>query len=197
MWGRIFALCLVLGISGCGLPANVVVLVPDEDGTVGTISVAANRTEHRLSAAYSADETDARGKALGVFATDKRTVETEFAGALAVTPRKPQTFVIYFVNGETKVEARSADTLHAAIEAARTTEFADISVVGHSDAVGDDHANLVLSMFRARTIRTDLVKGGVSDAAIDIEYHGSNNPRVPRPHGVPEPENRRVEVTIR
>jgi outer membrane protein OmpA-like peptidoglycan-associated protein len=197
MWKCIFALCLVLALSGCGLPANVVVLVPDEDGTVGSISVAANHTEHRLSTAYSADDTNAPGKSLGVFTTNRNTVETVFAGALSETPRAPLTFVIYFVNGETTVESRSADTLRAAIEAARTTQHADISVVGHSDSVGDDQANLVLSMFRARAIRTDLVKGGVSAAVIDIAYHGANNPRVPRPRGVPEPENRRVEVTIR
>jgi outer membrane protein OmpA-like peptidoglycan-associated protein len=197
MGHRIFALCLVLALGRCGLPTNVVVLVPDEDGSVGRISVAANQTEYRLSAAYSVDETDAPGKALGVFATDEKTVESEFAGALAETPRKPLTFVIYFVNGETTVEPRSTDTLRAAIEAARTTQFADISVVGHSDAVGDDQTNVVLSMFRARTVRTDLVNGGVSESAIDVAYHGANNPRVPRPRGVPEPENRRVEVTIR
>jgi outer membrane protein OmpA-like peptidoglycan-associated protein len=197
MWTRIVALCALLSFGGCGLPANVVVLVPNEDGSVGAISVASNQTEHRLSTPYAADETDARRKATGVFTTDEKTVETEFAGALAGTPRKPLTFVIYFANGETAVESRSADTLHAAIEAARNTRFPDISVVGHSDAVGDDHANLVLSMFRARAIRADLIDGGVSETVVAVDYHGANDPRVQRPRGVPEPENRRVEVTIR
>jgi outer membrane protein OmpA-like peptidoglycan-associated protein len=186
-----------MALGGCGLPRNVVVLIPDEDGSVGAISVAANQTEYRLSAPYTASETDPGGAARGVFQADEKTVAREFAGALAGTPRKPVVFVIFFVNGQTVVEPRSADTLRAAIEAARTTQFADISVVGHSDAVGDDQANLVLSMFRARTIRADLVGGGVSAATIDIAYHGANNPRVKRPRGVPEPENRRVEVTIR
>ncbi len=197
MWKRLLALCALLSFGGCGLPGNVVVLVPNEDGTVGAITVAANHTEQQLSSAYAADEIDAGGRKLGVFATDEKTVEHEFAGALAGTPRKPQTFVIYFANGETAVQPRSADTLHAAIEAAKDTQFADVSVVGHSDAVGDDHANLVLSMFRARAIRTDLVNGGVSGAIIDVSYFGANDPRVARARGVPEPENRRVEVTVR
>ena len=94
--------------------------------------------------------------------------------------------------------SRSAKrTIVVAMKAARTTRFVDISVVGHSDSVGNDDTNLVLSMYRAQTIRTALVSGGVSPSAIDVGYHGSNNPRVPRPSGVPEPENRRVEVTIR
>jgi peptidoglycan-associated lipoprotein len=197
MWKRILVLGLMAALGGCGLPSNVVVLIPDEDGKVGALSVAANHAEYRMSAAYTADETDAAGQAVGVFTTDEKTVDREFAGALAATPRKPVIFVIYFVNGETVVEPRSADTLKAAVEAARTTPFADISVVGHSDSVGSDDANLVLSMFRAQTIRTDLVRGGVDATVIDVDYHGANNPRVPRPRGVPEPENRRVEVTIR
>jgi outer membrane protein OmpA-like peptidoglycan-associated protein len=197
MWNRILMLCVMAALGGCGLPRNVVVLIPNEDGTVGAISVDANHTEYRMSAAYTADETDAGGQALGVFTTDAKTVDSEFAAALAATPRKPVIFIIYFFNGETVVEPRSADTLNAAIEAARTTPFEDISVVGHTDAVGSDDANLVLSMYRAQTIRADLVRAGVDAAAIEVGYDGANNPRVPRPRGVPEPENRRVEVTIR
>jgi outer membrane protein OmpA-like peptidoglycan-associated protein len=70
-------------------------------------------------------------------------------------------------------------------------------VVGHSDSVGQEGANLVLSMYRANTIRSALVGGGIPPPDIEVGYHGSNNPRVPRPRGVPEPKNRRVEVTIR
>jgi OOP family OmpA-OmpF porin len=197
MWNRVIGLCLVAALGGCGLPRNVVVLIPNEDGSVGAISVAANQTENRLSIPFTASGTAPGAPARGVIQTDEKTVASEFAGALAATPRKPLTFVIYFVNGETVVEPRSADTLRAAIEAAQTTQFADISVVGHSDAVGDDSVNLVLSRFRARAIRADLVNGGVPERAIDIGFYGANNPRVPRPRGVPEPENRRVEVTIR
>ncbi len=197
MWKRLIALGLVMAFGGCGLPRNVVVLVPNEDGSVGAVSVAANKTESRLSVPYAASGTGPGDATQGVFQTDEKTVARAFAGALAGTPRKPLTFVIYFDNGETAVEARSADTLRAAVEAARTMEAPDISVVGYSDAVGDDHANLVLSMFRARAIRTALMKGGVPEAVIGIDYYGANNPRVPRPRGVAEPENRRVEVTIR
>jgi outer membrane protein OmpA-like peptidoglycan-associated protein len=196
MWTRTLGLGLIVALNACGLPSNVVVLIPDEAGTVGQISVEEDNRKDELSVPYTAEQTDP-GRAERVFATDEKTVDTAFSGALAATPRKPASYVIFFLNGQTVVDPRSVDTLSATIQAARTIPFADISVVGHSDSVGDDDANLVLSMFRAQTIRAALVGGGVSSSAIDVGYHGSNNPRVPRPRGVPEPENRRVEVTIR
>jgi outer membrane protein OmpA-like peptidoglycan-associated protein len=194
---RVLGLSLILALNACGLPSNVVVLIPDEGGTVGKIWVERDDTKDELSVPYTAEATDARKTAHQVFVTDENTVDRAFSGALAATPRKPATFVIFFLNGQTVLDPRSVDTLNATIEAARTIQFADISVVGHSDSVGDDGANLVLSLYRAQTIRAALVSGGVSPSTIDVGYHGSNNPRVPRPRGVPEPENRRVEVTIR
>jgi outer membrane protein OmpA-like peptidoglycan-associated protein len=191
------SLGLILALNACGLPSNVVVLLPDEGGTVGKIWVERDDTKDELSVPYTAEQTDAGKATHQVFATDAKTVAAAFSGALAATPRKPAIYVIFFLNGQTVLDPNSVDTLRATIEQARATPFADISVVGHSDSVGNDDANLVLSMYRAQTIRAALISGGVSPSTIDVGYHGSNNPRVPRPRGVPEPENRRVEVTIR
>jgi muconolactone delta-isomerase len=153
--------------------------------------------KNQLSVPYTAEQTDVNEKLGPVFATDAKTVASAFSGALAATPLKPAIYVIFFLNGQTVLDPRSVDTLSASIVAARTTPFPDISVVGHSDSVGSDYANLVLSMYRAQTIRTALVSGGVSPSVIEVGYHGANDPRVAGPRGVPEPENRRVEVTIR
>jgi len=197
MWLKILALVLILAQSACGLPPNVVVLIPDEAGGVGKISIEEHNEKDELSIPYTAEQTDMNEKLGPIFATEAKTVASAFSGALAATPRTPAIYVIFFLNGQTVLEPRSVDTLSASIVAARTTPFADISVVGHSDSVGSDDANLVLSMYRAQTIRTALISSGVSPSVIDLGYHGSNDPRVARPRGVPEPENRRVEVTIR
>ena len=39
MIARVIAAALPLAMSGCGLPADVVVLIPDESGTVGEVIV--------------------------------------------------------------------------------------------------------------------------------------------------------------
>ncbi|MBV9375975.1 MAG: OmpA family protein [Alphaproteobacteria bacterium] len=74
---------------------------------------------------------------------------------------------------------------------------ADISVVGHADATGSDAYNQALSLRRAQIVRDGLVAAGAPSEVVEIGYHGPNNPLVPKPRGVPELRNRRVEVTIR
>ncbi|HEY8289179.1 MAG TPA: OmpA family protein, partial [Acetobacteraceae bacterium] len=77
------------------------------------------------------------------------------------------------------------------------TKWPDISVIGHTDASGDDAINLPLSMQRANVVQAVLVGAGVPWDNVETGYFGSSDPLVPRPKGVAEPENRRVEVTIR
>jgi outer membrane protein OmpA-like peptidoglycan-associated protein len=95
------------------------------------------------------------------------------------------------------VDPGSLGTLRAALDAAHSTANADISVVGHTDAIGNENENLALSLKRAQAMRDALLSGGVPPSSIEIDYHGSHNPRISRPPGVPEPDNRRVEITIR
>jgi outer membrane protein OmpA-like peptidoglycan-associated protein len=173
-----------------------VVLIPDENGSVGRVLVRNDEGSAELAEPLAAVST-ARGTAPGVFKTNRETVDRTFAGALAATPRSPVIYVIYFLSALAEIDPRSSGELARAVAAARATANADISVVGHSDATGNDAQNLTLSLERARRIRDALVAGGVATEIIELEYHGSNNPRVPRPRGVPEPANRRVEVTIR
>jgi OOP family OmpA-OmpF porin len=197
MWRAIIALGLAAALAACGLPTNVVVLVPDQNGTAGKVLVASDGAQNELAAPYAAVGTGTSRRSDGVFIADRDVVEEEFAGALAATPRPPGIYVIFFLLGQAEVDPRSSETLRVAIDAARSTKNADVSVVGHADAIGDEDENRALSLRRAQAIRDALVKGGVPPSIIEIGYHGSNNPRVPTPRGVPEPENRRVEVTVR
>jgi outer membrane protein OmpA-like peptidoglycan-associated protein len=197
MLKRILSLAFAWGLASCALPPNVVVLIPDEGGTVGKVVVATDGTEAPLSNAYAALGTGDGPRDRKVFTTDRPTVESEFAGALASTPRPLDVFTVYFVIGQAEIDPASAGTVASAVQAALTTPYADISVVGHSDATGGDAENLALSLRRATAIRDTLVKGGVRASTIDIAYHGSNNPAIPTPRGVSQPRNRRVEVTIR
>jgi len=73
----------------------------------------------------------------------------------------------------------------------------DISVVGHTDTVGKDDYNSVLSLKRARAVASILRGKGVDPSVLDITSHGKRNPLVPTGDQVPEPRNRRVEITVR
>jgi len=70
-------------------------------------------------------------------------------------------------------------------------------VVGHADATGSAAVNRTLALQRAQNIQQALVAAGIDPRLLTIASYGSGNPLVPTPQGVPEPRNRRVEITVR
>jgi len=194
---RAMAPGLLLALTGCGLPANVVVLLPDENGTVGEAVVHEGGSTAELAKPLAAVDTGAESSLHNVFTAERSDVDSEFAGALEATPRAPLVFAFYFQTGSTELHPSSRDNLAAAIKAAKGTANVDISVVGHADATGSDTYNSALSLRRAQSVRDALIAKGVPGDIIEIAYHGANNPLIPTPRGVPELRNRRVEVSIR
>jgi peptidoglycan-associated lipoprotein len=197
MTTRMTLAVLLLALGGCGLPANVVVLVPDANGTVGTVAVHKGSTTAELDKPLAAVDTGSEASLRDVFTAKSNAVDNAFAGALAATPRAPSVYVLYFASGSTELDPRSRGDLAAAIARAKSLSNIDIGVVGHADATGSDAYNTTLSLTRARTIRDALVAAGIRSDVIDTAYHGANNPLVSTPRGVPERRNRRVEITIR
>jgi outer membrane protein OmpA-like peptidoglycan-associated protein len=197
MTARAIAPALLVVLTGCGLPANVVVLLPDESGTVGQVAVHGGGTTAELTKPLTAVNAGSGASLHNVFTAQRSDVDSEFAGALAAAPRAPLIHTLYFQTGLVELDPRSRGDLAAAIAAAKGTANVDISVVGHADATGTDAYNSALSLKRAQIVRDALVEAGVPSEVIEIAYHGANNPLVPTPRGVPELRNRRVEVTIR
>ena len=187
----------LLALSGCGLPGNVVVLTPDEDGKVGSVAISNAGGTVPLTEAFGAVGARSEKALAAPFVAEKAQVEKEFRGALGATPRPPAIFVIGFLSGQPVIAPNARATLDAAVARARATENADISVVGHADRTGSNAENLTLSLGRATVVRDALIKAGVPADIIDVTYHGANNPIVRTQPGVAEPRNRRVEVTIR
>jgi outer membrane protein OmpA-like peptidoglycan-associated protein len=73
----------------------------------------------------------------------------------------------------------------------------DISVIGHTDTVGDDQLNAGLSLERAKSV-AKLFQEVMPDASkVTIDSHGEKNLLVPTPDNTAEAKNRRVEVTVR
>jgi OmpA-OmpF porin, OOP family len=164
---------------------------------VGTVMVHEGASTVELDRPLTAVNAGSEASLRNVFAAQQPEVDSEFVGALEATPRPPVVYILYFQTGLTELDTKSRGDFAAAIAAAKGTPNVDISVVGHADATGSDAENLALSLRRADTVRDALTAAGVPTDVIEVTYHGANNPRVPTPRGVPEPRNRRVEVTIR
>jgi outer membrane protein OmpA-like peptidoglycan-associated protein len=73
----------------------------------------------------------------------------------------------------------------------------NITVTGHTDKSGSNQYNLGLSQRRAEAVANLLASSGVPSSSINTAARGEEQPRVPTADGVREPQNRRVEITVR
>ena len=74
--------------------------------------------------------------------------------------------------------------------------FSNIKIVGHTDAVGKEDANLQLSVNRATAVRDYIIGAGVYPTRIEPLAAGENNQQVATTQGVRLRANRVVVVTI-
>jgi OmpA-OmpF porin, OOP family len=81
----------------------------------------------------------------------------------------------------------------------RAYPHAHVAVVGHTDSVGDEAANVVLSRARANTVAAKLTANGVQPQRVHAEGYGSQRPIADNATEAGRAENRRVElgVTVR
>jgi len=197
MTTRILSLVLLCALAGCGLPANVVVLIPDENGTIGKVAIHEGGSTAELDKPFAAVNAGSEASVRNVFTAKSADVDSAFAGALAAAPRAPVVYILYFRSESAELDAKSRGDLLAAAATAKKMAGIDVSVVGHADATGSEAYNQALSLKRAETVRDALVAAGIPSGVIDVAYYGAGDPLVPAPRGVPEPRNRRVEITIR
>lgn len=188
----ILLLCLVLGACA---PRTTVVLMPDDDGSVGRVVVKAGGVEQPLAAA--SESTQVTDKPAAPRVMPQQEINRLFGSTLASMPEQPKSFLLYFPTGSTEPESVSRPVLdEAAADITRRT-VSNVSVIGHSDSAGDPAANQKLSMARAEAIRRMLEARGVPANVMALSGHGANDPLVPTAPGVAEARNRRVEILVR
>ncbi len=72
-----------------------------------------------------------------------------------------------------------------------------VEVIGYTDTMGEQSYNQDLSLKRAEAIRKQLENDGLNPSSISVAGRGDLDPAVPTGPQVPEPSNRRVEITVR
>jgi outer membrane protein OmpA-like peptidoglycan-associated protein len=183
-------------ISNCK-DATTVILMPDEDGKVGTLAVKAGEKAQTINQAFQ--YTTASGKASKLEPAkimDEKQFNKQFSGILASQPPKPAHFILYFVSGSTNLTEESKALIPQVLKAAKERQPSEVSIVGHSDATGSARINLKISSERAQAVEKLLKSTDSAPASIYLRFHGENDPLVPTPDNVPEPKNRRVEIMI-
>jgi outer membrane protein OmpA-like peptidoglycan-associated protein len=176
---------------------DVIVLLSDDQGKTGAIVVSSAGVERRL---------DRPGQTVTVESGSPPGLPTVMSGqevgtiagsALAALPKPPVRFILYFEHDSDTLTRESQALLRKVFVTIRDRAPVDISVVGHTDTVGKKEYNYALSLKRARAVASILLGKGVDASVLDITSHGKDNPLVPTGDQVPEPRNRRVEITVR
>jgi outer membrane protein OmpA-like peptidoglycan-associated protein len=191
-------LAIFVGISIAGCSGTTVVLVPDAKGKVGEVEVATEAGKTLLTKANESTQAkEAKQLPSQAIQLTEEKVQDMFASTLAKEPMHPEHYRFYFTSGSATLLAEANVELAKAKTAIDERKSCDISVIGHSDRVGDNKMNEGISLHRADTVIASLTGLGIDKKCIDRRYYGENDPAVPTEDNVDEPLNRRVEIEIR
>jgi outer membrane protein OmpA-like peptidoglycan-associated protein len=125
------------------------------------------------------------------------------AAAAAPPPPPPpevapaRTYLVFFDWDRADLTARARQIVATAAAASTHVPITRIEVDGYTDLSGTAAYNQKLSVRRAETVQTELVRDGVPAGEISIHGYGESNPLVPTAKGVREPQNRRVEIILK
>jgi outer membrane protein OmpA-like peptidoglycan-associated protein len=116
---------------------------------------------------------------------------------MAARPILPHHFRLYFILGRDALTPESQAAYRAMFDDTKQRPAYEIEVIGFTDTVGDLQYNQALSLRRAAAIRDTLIRDGLDRQAISIAGRGKRDLLVATADQIPEPRNRRVEITVR
>jgi outer membrane protein OmpA-like peptidoglycan-associated protein len=187
----------VLLLANLGPTKTTVILLPDEDGKVGAVTVSTEGDSRVIDQAFNSVTTGGgAGKLPATQALGEERVQAEYADLLSAQPPKPESFLLYFGFDSTSLTEASLATIAEIADKIKARMPTEILLVGHSDATGSDAINMVLSRERAVAVENLLKDRIPSLERVDIRFFGAKEPLIQTPPGVPEPRNRRVEVIV-
>jgi outer membrane protein OmpA-like peptidoglycan-associated protein len=192
---RFIAILAVL-LAGCA--TSSVVLLPDEDGGRGEIALLPKNGKGAETVMKDPNTRATLGsgqpsiKPLG----PKGLKPTE-AALLASLPPPPKTFTLYFQEGTTELAAGSTGALEEIRAEAAMRPGVEVQVTGHTDTVGSNADNDVLSRKRAEDIVNWLATKGFDPRTMSAVGRGERELKEHTADNVGNPINRRVEVLVR
>ncbi len=212
---NIFVFCTLLGLlAGCGAKKDLIVpsaenhdnqelivLLPNPDGKVGTIQVTTKGGSQALEKPGDSTQIEDISQPPAVpKPLDESEIMTIFGPALSSQPDPTGryiSFLLYFVRDTSNLTHESKGVLSEVVKTIKKRKSIEVYVVGHTDRVGTVEYNRGLSSRRANYVRDQLVFGGIQSVTLFVSFHGEETPLVRTADEVPEPRNRRVEVIVR
>ncbi|MEM8589836.1 MAG: OmpA family protein, partial [Pseudomonadota bacterium] len=116
--------------------------------------------------------------------------------APVIAPVAETAFIVFFDWDRADLTSEANLVLDDVVVVANQTGYASIRLDGYTDLSGSAAYNLGLSERRANSVANALIARGIAPDEIVIRAFGEENPLVPTPDGVREPQNRRVEIFL-
>ena len=195
--GRLYLLgflLTVLLLGACG--GELVVLLPDQEGHVGTVAVSGEENMVILDSANAAAKIALTNQAVKEKVSDK-SVQRIFGEAISAEPPASKIYMLRFYFNSTQIVPSSKPRLDALFADVASREAVEVQITGHTDSVGSLAENDRLSLRRAEKIRLMLIQNGLKSNFIRAVGRGEREPMVDMGDEVPQPMNRRVEVVVR
>ncbi len=191
------ALALLL-LVGCAKPTrdDLYVLMPDQEGKTGALSVESGGQQAVLDRPYASARVTEPGRVAAGTVTEQEARQA-FGAALGAQPARPSSFLLYFLEGRDELTPDSRQLLGRIVDEIARRPAPEIVVIGHTDRVGAVPYNDALSLRRAERVRDELVKVGIAADRIRVAGRGEREPLVPTADEVAEARNRRVEINVR
>lgn len=140
---------------------------------------------------------------LGIGEGENSIMRPDIESAPVIEPElEPLDTVISFAQGGSQLGEEARGKLAAIAESPQMEAGGSIILRGHTDSVGHDRDNLVVSRHRAEAVRDFLLGKGVDEGRIAIIAMGEMRPIAPNAKldGTPDEkgraQNRRVEIHI-
>lgn len=118
---------------------------------------------------------------------------------VVMSPKEMKSFVlhnIYFATGKTRILDSSEPALDELYRFLLSRPNQRIRIVGHTDNIGSDRSNQILSEGRCKEVRQAMLERGVGESRIEIEGRGERDPIVPNDTEEHRQMNRRVEIVL-
>jgi outer membrane protein OmpA-like peptidoglycan-associated protein len=191
-----FGICISLALAGCA--HSSMVLLPDEDGGHGEVSI---RKSDGSGTATIVNEPNTRatldGSRPSITPLGAKGLKPDEAMLVSALPPAPKSFTLYFLEGTTEMTAQSVPVLDQLRAEIARRPGAEVQVTGHTDTVGSDADNDILSRKRAEEILNLLASKGFDRSIMSAVGRGERELKVPTGDNVSSPINRRVEVIVR
>lgn len=197
IWRRL-AVCAVVAAlaAGCASKRTVVLLLPDEDGTVGRAEVSNRAGAVELADARSGAVVEKGRAPQRVPPLSNADVKQKFSETLASLPPAPIRFTVYFQFDSDTLTDESRRQVPRILSTVKERSARDVIVVGHTDRMGSTPENFALGLKRATAVRNLLTAAGLDSAIVDVTSLGESDPVVRTVNGQAEPRNRRVEIVV-